>query len=488
MIAPRAKREPGQKTQDRSWPRRYAQRLFISDAIIVGAVCLAFGIILALQGFVVLLTPEGPSVPYVAWMTAVAVIWLACLDAYDTRAERHVGHGITEYRRILTASVSAFVIIVAVGFFLRTEMSRLMFVTVLPAGVVALILSRWMWRQWLRRQQSRQRFVHRTIVLGEHSKSSHIIRAIQGSHGSGYDVIGAVTNERGVRAPIDGVPILGSIPDLVRVIDAQRVDTLILAGSDDLDPPAMRELGWQLADRDIQLVVAPALTDVAGPRVHARPVAGLPLVQVTYPTLEGSRRVAKRTFDIIGSSGLILLFSPILLGVTLAVRLTSPGPILYQQERIGRRGLPFGMLKFRSMVQNADDQLASLLDAQGTSETPLFKVINDPRITPVGRFIRKYSLDEMPQLFNVLLGQMSLVGPRPQRPAEVALYNDEAHRRLLVKPGMSGLWQVNGRSALSWEDALRFDLYYIENWSFTQDLLILFRTFKAVLAPGDSAH
>ena len=146
------------------------------------------------------------------------------------------------------------------------------------------------------------------------------------------------------------------------------------------------------------------------------------------------------------------------------------------------------MLKFRSMIPDADDQLASLLDAQGTSEQPLFKVTNDPRITPVGRVLRKYSLDELPQLFNVLLGQMSLVGPRPQRPAEVALYDDEAHRRLRVKPGMSGLWQVNGRSALSWEDALRFDLYYIENWSFTQDIIILFRTVKAVVAPNETAH
>ena len=146
------------------------------------------------------------------------------------------------------------------------------------------------------------------------------------------------------------------------------------------------------------------------------------------------------------------------------------------------------MLKFRSMIQGADDQLASLLDAQGTSDTPLFKVMNDPRITSVGRFIRKYSLDEVPQLFNVLQGNMSLVGPRPQREAEVALYDNAAHRRLFMKPGMSGLWQVSGRSKLSWEDAIRLDLYYVENWSMTGDLVILWRTVRAVVAPGDDAH
>ncbi len=146
------------------------------------------------------------------------------------------------------------------------------------------------------------------------------------------------------------------------------------------------------------------------------------------------------------------------------------------------------MFKFRSMVANADDQLASLLDLQGTTDQPLFKVTDDPRITKVGRFLRKHSIDELPQLFNVFIGEMSLVGPRPQRAAEVALYDDDAHRRLLVKPGMSGLWQVSGRSKLSWEDAIRLDLYYVENWSFTQDVQILFRTIRAVLVPGETAH
>jgi lipopolysaccharide/colanic/teichoic acid biosynthesis glycosyltransferase len=183
-----------------------------------------------------------------------------------------------------------------------------------------------------------------------------------------------------------------------------------------------------------------------------------------------------------------LLLSPVLLVVALTVKLTSPGPIFYRQERIGRGGKPFGMIKFRSMIVNADAQLATLLEQQGTSDKPLFKVTDDPRITPVGRFIRKYSIDELPQLFNVFLGEMSLVGPRPQRPAEVALYDDIAHRRLRVKPGMSGLWQVSGRSALSWEDALRLDLYYVENWSLASDIIILFRTFKAVFMPEDTAH
>jgi lipopolysaccharide/colanic/teichoic acid biosynthesis glycosyltransferase len=191
---------------------------------------------------------------------------------------------------------------------------------------------------------------------------------------------------------------------------------------------------------------------------------------------------------VVGSAILIVCSLPVMIPVALTVKFTSPGPVFYRQERIGQGGKPFGMLKFRSMVQNADDQLASLLDLQGSSDTPLFKVNNDPRITPVGRFIRKHSLDELPQLFNVLLGQMSLVGPRPQRAEEVALYDDVAHRRLLMKPGMSGLWQISGRSSLSWEDAIRLDLYYVENWSLTVDILILWRTVKAVVWPEGTAH
>jgi exopolysaccharide biosynthesis polyprenyl glycosylphosphotransferase len=243
----------------------------------------------------------------------------------------------------------------------------------------------------------------------------------------------------------------------------------------------MRKLGWDLASRDVGLIVAPTLTDVAGPRIHSRPVAGLPLIYVEYPTFDRIKRVMKRSFDLVGASVLIVLTSPLLAAVAIAIKTTSPGNVIYRQERIGRHGKPFGMLKFRSMVNDADDQLESLLDAQGTSTRPLFKISNDPRITRVGQFIRRTSLDEFPQLFNVLRGQMSLVGPRPQRAAEVALYDDAAIRRLMMKPGMSGLWQVSGRSNLSWDDSIRLDLYYVENWSMTVDLIILWRTFRAVV-------
>jgi len=235
-----------------------------------------------------------------------------------------------------------------------------------------------------------------------------------------------------------------------------------------------------LEGTDIDLVMAPRIVDVSSSRVLPRPVDGVPLIHIDTPDFGGAKFRLKHAFDVIASAALIIALTPVLLVVALAVKLSGPGPILFTHTRIGRHGAPFKMLKFRSMVDSADLQLKGLLAEQGTSDQPLFKVENDPRITPVGRFIRKYSLDELPQLFNVLGGTMSLVGPRPQVADEVALYDSAAARRLLVKPGVTGLWQVSGRSNLSWGDSIRLDLNYIENWSLRGDLGILLRTVKAV--------
>ena len=474
------------KRREPPWVRRYASRLFYSDAAVVAGTLLAYALIALDQLTQPVSWPDGPSIPYWLLLTLLGVFWLLALDALDTRDRHMVGHGITEYRRIVNATLTVFAVVVAVAFFVRIDIARSVFIVALPIGLVALLLSRWLWRQWLRRRQRRGSYVYRAIIVGERSKVAHIAQQIRRAPDSGYVIVGALTN--GGDESVAGIPILGDFAAAGDAVDVVGADTLIVAESDQLDPVTMRRLGWEMADRDVNWVVAPALTDVAGPRIHARPVAGLPLVHVDFPTLEGYKRFAKRAFDIIGSSLLILFFSPVMVVTAIAIRIDGPGPIIYRQLRIGRGGREFGMVKFRSMVADADDQLASLLDVQGTTDEPLFKVTDDPRITRVGRVLRKHSIDELPQLFNVFVGQMSLVGPRPQRAAEVALYDDDAHRRMLVKPGMSGLWQVSGRSRLTWEDALRLDLYYVENWSFTQDIQILFRTIGAVVAPGESAH
>ena len=246
---------------------------------------------------------------------------------------------------------------------------------------------------------------------------------------------------------------------------------------------AVRRLGWDLEGTGIDLALAVALTDVAGPRVLMRPVNGLPLMYVDEPHFTGLKFVAKSVFDWVGAICVTILLSPVLLAVAVAVTTTSRGPVFYMQERVGRDGRHFRMIKFRSMVTGAHDHLAEVLALEGVESVGMFyKPKNDPRVTPVGRFIRKYSLDELPQLFNVLRGDMSLVGPRPQIDNEVVQYDRTAHRRLLVKPGLTGLWQVSGRSDLSIEDGIRMDVYYVENWSLFGDMLILARTAKTILA------
>jgi exopolysaccharide biosynthesis polyprenyl glycosylphosphotransferase len=195
------------------------------------------------------------------------------------------------------------------------------------------------------------------------------------------------------------------------------------------------------------------------------------------------KRFSKRAFDLAAALILIILFSPLLAAAAVAVRLSTPGPVLFRQERVGLNGEHFFMLKFRSMVVDAEQRLTDLRDVdRAVGNSVMFKMKNDPRITPIGSFLRRFSLDELPQLFNVLGGSMSLVGPRPPLEREVAVYEHHVHRRFLVKPGITGLWQVSGRSNLSWEDTVRLDLYYVENWSITGDLLILWRTSRAVLA------
>jgi exopolysaccharide biosynthesis polyprenyl glycosylphosphotransferase len=241
----------------------------------------------------------------------------------------------------------------------------------------------------------------------------------------------------------------------------------------------MRELGWELEAKSTNLIVAPALTDVAGPRIHARPVAGLPLIQVDYPEFEGRKYAAKRAFDLVVSFLALVVLSPVFLVIAILVRSDSPGPAFYLQERVGLNGKRFRMLKFRSMVVDAETQLPGLLD-RTDGNGMLFKLRSDPRVTRVGSALRKHSLDELPQLVNVLLGDMSLVGPRPPLASEVERYDAWAHRRLLVRPGITGLWQTQGRSDLSWEDSVRLDLYYVENWSLTGDIIILYRTVRSV--------
>jgi exopolysaccharide biosynthesis polyprenyl glycosylphosphotransferase len=268
--------------------------------------------------------------------------------------------------------------------------------------------------------------------------------------------------------------------DVHTAITSLRADTLVIAPTSTLEPTDLRRLSWELEGADVDLVVSPNLTDVAGPRVHLRPVAGLPLLHVEKPEFAGLRRVAKSAFDRTVSLVALVLLAPVCLVIAALVRLDSPGPAFFRQQRVGRGGSTFTLWKFRSMHADAERELEALIESNEHAGSPVFKMRADPRVTRVGRFLRRTSLDELPQLLNVLRGQMSLVGPRPPLPSEVEQYGRHVHRRLLVRPGLTGVWQVSGRSELSWEESVRLDLHYVENWTLWFDISILCRTVRAV--------
>ena len=277
------------------------------------------------------------------------------------------------------------------------------------------------------------------------------------------------------------MPLVGHSRSLAEVAIEADVDVVFLAGGAFDSSADMRRLAWDLEHEDIQVVIAPSVTDVAAERVSIRPVGGMPLIHLEKPRSREAVRRMKRTFDVVGSLALILAFSPVFALAAWKVWRNDGGPVLFRQSRVGRDGDTFSCLKFRTMVTDAEELLAKL-HADAGYEGGLFKMEDDPRITKPGQWLRRFSVDELPQLFNVLRGDMSLVGPRPPLAHEVAQYDDDVARRLRVRPGMTGLWQVSGRSDLSWSEAIRLDLYYVDNWSMVQDLTILFRTFSAVFA------
>lgn len=469
-----------------SWRGKYSRRLRIIDAgVVVWAVAGAFGVRF---GFSDIAGGSVRDIDYVVLSIILAVGWWLMLEIWGSRESKVLGSGSEEYKRVIAASAWLFGFVAVVSYAVKFDTARGFVGLAFPAGAIGLLVARWLVRQHLSLERKQGKSSSRVLIIGGLHSAAHLVRSLHSAPAAGYLPIaahlpGAVSDQQ-----IDSgltIPVTGVEPDfesILAVIVESDVDAVAISAGVNMHPNDLRRLGWELAARDIGMILAPALTDVAGPRIHTQPVAGLPLIHVSTPKLTGGKKVAKRTFDVVLAGLLMAFLSPVFLALALLVRLTSPGPVFYRQERIGLRGTTFHMLKFRSMRVNADEELRALLEAQGTSDKPLFKVENDPRVTAVGRILRKYSLDELPQLLNVLGGSMSLVGPRPQREGEVALYDDAAHRRLYVSPGMSGLWQVSGRSNLSWEESIRLDLYYVENWSLMGDIIILFKTFKAVFA------
>lgn len=483
----------GSRRSRSNWRAQYARRLRITDFVVL--VWVVYGTQIAWLGLGEVRVATGsndvlPEISYWAFSASLIAIWMGGLALNDSRSHRVIGTGTTEYVRVARASFSVFGAIAIIAFLTQIDVARGYLLISLPCGVATLVLSRWLWRQWLVSNRRVGAFSALVVLVGSARSAATIAGELQRTSGAGYRVVGACipNGEIGENVPGTRIPVLGPPDSLESALAATGADTVVVTSSGDLPPGEVKRISWALEPGRQHLVLAPSITDIAGPRIHSRPVAGLPLILVETPRFTAGQRFAKRATDLIGATVLVALAFPVLAAVAAAVRISSPGPVIYRQERVGMNGEPFSMLKFRSMRIGADNELRALLLQQGTDATPLFKIKNDPRITPVGRFIRKYSLDELPQLFNVLGGSMSLVGPRPQIAEEVALYSTAARRRLLARPGITGLWQVSGRSTTAWEETVRLDLYYVENWSLPGDVAILLKTIKAVIAPGATAH
>jgi exopolysaccharide biosynthesis polyprenyl glycosylphosphotransferase len=452
-------------------------RLIASDAVLV-VVAMAVGLFVSSRQSA---WQIDPLLAIYGTPLAIGALWMGMLVLRGSYDRQLIGLGADEIRRVVSGTLYTFAIVAGVSYLVRADISRAYAYVSLPLGVMLIVGSHLIWRRWLYRERARGRFMARTIVVAESIPGDALAKRLNDEPHVGYQVAGRV-----------GLPGGGSL-GLPSWLDA--IDAALLAGDASvvaIDPgdsaphDAIRHLAWRLEGRGIDLLISPGMLDIAGPRVTVRPAAGLPLLHLDEVALSRPQRFAKRTLDIAGSTIAIVVLSPVMFACGLAVKISSPGPVIFRQPRIGLAGTTFTMMKFRSMRVNAEIERESLR-AELNKEDPLFKMPQDPRVTTVGRVIRRWSLDELPQLFNVLGGSMSLVGPRPHPLDDVDRYGLEAFRRLALKPGMTGLWQVEGRSDLAWPEALRLDLNYVERWSLLGDLVLLARTVRAVVQ-GRGAH
>ena len=416
------------------------------------------------------------------WMIVlVPAAWLGALALAGAYSVPHLQTGTTEFHRVLLASVVFAGTVGTVNYLMQYELSRAFFLLTFAIGVPALLALRYARRRVLKRLHTAGHFRKSAVIVGNPAHIDEVARVLRREKWLGYEMVGALTTAEVEETP-GGLPVLGRVDDVVNLVENRGIQTVFFAEGSFPDSQHFKRMAWDLEEHSTQMIVAPALTDISASRLATRPVGGLPLVYVERPQAINASRWAKRLFDVVGS-GILLVIAALIVGpVAIAIKIEDGGKIFFRQTRVGRRGEEFQCLKIRSMVPNAEALKAQLEEQNESEGKVLFKMAHDPRITKVGAFIRRFSIDELPQLWNVFRGDMSLVGPRPALPKEVALYDRDAVRRLDVRPGLTGLWQVSGRSDLPWDETVRLDAYYVDNWSFMQDLAIMLRTARAVVS------
>lgn len=428
------------------------------------------------------------GVDYTTFSVILTGLWVALLVYFRAGRARDAAFGAPNvaYQDITRSSGVVVVVVAMYSGLAQAEISRGYLLGAIPLGFAVLVLDRVLWRTWVRAQRRRGRYTSRAVLVGNPEDLRGLASLMGKDPGAGIGVVGVVSvggEPQRIGDP-SGVRFLPSsdVAEVQRAARAFTPDVVVVVSDGSLGDDFVREMSWSLEDSRIRLFVSPRVGPVSSDRLQTIPVAGHQLISVESARYSGMKYVAKRSLDIGASLAALVVLWPLFAVVAMCVRADSDGPALFRQERIGHRGRRFTMLKFRTMRIDAETIREDLVTANDHTTGPLFKLRSDPRVTRVGRFLRRYSIDELPQLVNVLRGEMSLVGPRPPLPREVDAYVEKAHRRLLSKPGLTGPWQVSGRSDLDWEDGLLLDLLYVENWSFLGDVVILVRTIGAVVA------
>jgi len=423
---------------------------------------------------------------YLALSLALPLLWVAALwlaGAYDVR---FIGTGSDEYRKVLNAGVSLTAAVAIFSYAVNLELSRGYVVIALPSITVLDLLARLTLRKRLHRRRLSGKCMHSVVAVGHELAVADLVTELGRDRYHGLTVVGACVVRPGECDEVVGVPVYGGLDDVTAAVKAFDADTVAVTACPEMNSVRLRSLAWELEKTGTDLCVSPALLDVAGPRTTIRPTAGLTLLHVDHPQLAGFRLLLKGLFDRCAAAAALIMLAPLMAILAASVWMHDRGPALFTQLRVGKDGRSFRIYKFRTMVVDAEQRKTQLLPGNDLDGV-LFKLRTDPRITVVGAHLRRWSVDELPQLFNVFLGHMSLVGPRPALPDEAEKYADHVRRRLVVKPGITGLWQVSGRSDLSWEESVRLDLRYVENWSFALDLQILWKTIS-VLIRGSGAY
>jgi exopolysaccharide biosynthesis polyprenyl glycosylphosphotransferase len=454
-----------------AWTRAYIRRLVIADLSAAAvAAATAAGVRFGSQ----------PSNEYLILSIMLPLIWILAVGVFGGYERRFLGTGSDEYRRVLNAGLCLTAGLALISYAVNNEVSRIYLLVSMQVIVLLDLAIRFALRKRLHSVRKEGKCMSTVVAVGHESAVARLISELRRDTHHGLRVVAVCLAGESVPTQVAGVPVVGDLDDAASAVRNLNAGTVAVLSCPEMDGVKLRTLAWELEKTGTDLCVAPSLLDVAGPRTTIRPTAGLTLLHVDHPQLSGPRQVVKDLFDRCCAAAALVVLSPLMLVIAVAIRAHDKGPALFTQIRVGKDGQEFKIYKFRTMVVNAEARLSEIRD-QNEIDGVLFKMRRDPRITAIGSALRKSSLDELPQLVNVLRGEMSLVGPRPALPQEAAQYAEHVRRRLIVKPGLTGMWQVNGRSELSWEETVRLDVAYVENWSLTLDIQILWKTISVML-------